>query len=668
MTNGPTSVRRTILISVVTMAVIFAAFTAVGWLAILSRQSNQHARTILTEHGGRVAWLYARILIGNLAVGVVLGWILHPILPGRRALVGVLLFITAALVYVLTSGTHLLYGPVHGLVATMHEAVPAVVRDLYQPWQILVLFGGTLLMSLWRWSRKVDRRVSIAAGLAVVVIVACRARSSVPVPRPAFGTNLVLIASDSLRADHLGCNGYPRATSPHIDALAARGVNFADCLVPTASTHESWMSIFSATPPRTHGLRHMFPSRERVRRVVEGQTWFPRRLSEHGYETAVIGGWCGATFETFDVGFERVDVSNAQNAVALAAEAAFTNHLLSAFFFDHPLGRWLLPELNRVSFTRSAASLTRRAKAMIDELGRSERPFLLLVKYHATHLPYSSSHPYFSTFREPGYHGRNLYRIDFAIDAMIQRGFDHDLTDREKSHIVNLYDGCVREFDDQVGEVVRHLADRGLLNDTIVGVLSDHGDDLYEHGTTLGHGVTLFGGDHANRIPAVFAGPGVERGRVEPRLVRSYDLAPTWASWLGLDAPACWEGVDLSGPVPELTALLETSYLLYRQPIPDLEPGESPKPFPRWDHATFIDPAFDLNVVLREEFEDDLLATKCYAVREGRWKLIHVPGEPGPIRRLFDLDADPECRRDLRRERPETYQRLVERLPPEARG
>jgi arylsulfatase A-like enzyme len=330
------------------------------------------------------------------------------------------------------------------------------------------------------------------------------------------------------------------------------------------------------------------------------------------------------------------------------------------------LGRLLLPELNRVSFTRSAPSLTRRATAAIDRLARARRPFFLLVKYHVTHLPYSASHPYDVLYREPGYRGRNLYRIDFAIDAMIQRGFDHDLSEGEIAHIRNLYDGCVREFDDQVGAIVRHLAGRGLLEHTIVGVVSDHGDDLYEHGTTLGHGVTLFGGDHANRIPAVFAGPGIASGRVENKLVRSHDLAPTWMRWLGLEAPAAWQGVDLSGPVPDLTAVLETSYLLYRQPIPDLKPGETPKVFPRFDHATFIDETFDLNLVLKDEFEDDLLETKCFAVRKGRWKLIHVPGENGPIRRLFDLELDRECRRDVRAEHAELFAELAALLPPEA--
>ena len=168
-------------------------------------------------------------------------------------------------------------------------------------------------------------------------------------------------------------------------------------------------------------------------------------------------------------------------------------------------------------------------------------------------------------------------------------------------------------------------------------------------------------------MPAVFAGPGVPHRRVD-KLVRSYDLAPTWMSWLGSEKRGPrWQGRDLSGDVPDLTALLETSYLLYRQPVPDLEPGERVKDFPQFDQATFLDPEFDHNLVLREDLDDRVIETKCFAVRKDRWKLISVPGENGPIHRLFDLDADPQCRTNLVRERPSIYEALRELLPANAR-
>ncbi|MFQ5844856.1 MAG: sulfatase, partial [Planctomycetota bacterium] len=390
-------------------------------------------------------------------------------------------------------------------------------------------------------------------------------------------------------------------------------------------------------------------------------------LREKGYATAVLGGWCANTFSLIDCGFEEVDVTGTQNHRWILAEAAFNNHLLADFLLDNPLGRLLLPEIDRASFGRGAASLTGRVERWLDGAAAAGRPFFLVAVYHATHLPYASSYPYYGRFVDPGYRGRNRYRIDFRIDEMIRRGFDHDLTAPERRHIVDLYDGCVQEFDDQVGAVVDRLRALGLLDHTIVGVWADHGDDLYEHGTTLGHGVTLFGGDQANHVPAVFAGPGIPVRRVEA-LVRSYDLAPTWASWVGFGPAEGWRGVDLSGPVPDLTALLETSYLLYRQPVPDRLPGERPRPFPRLDQATFLDPDFDHNLVLRPELRGKVMETKSFAVRQGRWKLIYVPGVERPIYRLYDLLADPQCRRDLAREGHPEVERLKWLLPPRARG
>ena len=652
---------RTAVWVVATAAVVYTALTAVGVRFMLSHE-NQIAKTIFDEHLGAIVWMYSRILVGYLAAGFVTAFLLHPFVPGKKAVPLALLMGLLGVVYTLTGETHLLYGPTQTLFSSVRDAVPGWLRDPYEPWMIAALFGVLVLASLYRWSRGVPPKFKLAA-LAVVILAVGVSLLPAAKAAPQGPTCFLLIATDSLRADHLGCNGYARPTSPHIDALAARGTNFTNCLVPTASTHESWVSLLSSTEPRVNGLRHMFPSRDKVARIEKEQVFLPRLLQEHGYRTGAIGGWCGTTFSVFDLGFEHVDVSNSQNHVALIAEAAFTNHLLAASFLDNPAGRLLLPELKRVSFARGSAALTRRAKGFLEDAASGHEPFFLVVVYHVTHLPYSAAYPYYEAFADPDYRGRNRYRIDFRIDDMIQRGFDHDLTEVETRHIKDLYDGCVREFDAQVGELVEVLEDLGLSDRTIVGVWADHGDDLYEHGTTLGHGVTLFGGDQANHVPAVFAGPGVSQ-RTVGKIVRSYDLAPTWLRWLGLEAPGKWQGVDLGAEVPDLTALLETSYLLYRQPMPDLLPGEKVRGFPKtMDKATFLDPDFDFNPVLRADLEDEVVATKCFAVREGKWKLIVVPGEEGPIHRLFDLEQDPQCRKNVAAAHAEVFARLREKLP-----
>ena len=652
--------RGTLLWVLAAVLGVYATLTVTGYLFIANHE-NAIAETIVDKHLFDVASIYGRIFIGYLAAGLLAALALHPFVQGWRAGAAAILLMGVGLVYTLTNETHLLYGPTQTMFCTVRDAIPAPVRDLYSPMLLEIAFGALAIAAAWKWAKPVPLRVKLGVGAVAVaaVMIPMPTEAAAPRQRPCF----VLIATDSLRADHLSCNGYERPTTPHIDALAARGTNFANCLVPTASTHESWVTTFASREPRDHGLRHMFPSKGQVERLEKENVFLPEHLREHGYRTGVIGGWCGTTFALIDQGFDHVDVSSPQNHRGLIAEAAFTNHLLAASFLDNPVGRMLLPELERTSFTRGSGALTKKAKAWLEDAAQGDEPFFLTVVYHVTHLPYSASYPYYTLYADPEYKGRNRYRIDFKIDDMIQRGFDHDLAPEEMQHIKDLYDGCVTEFDDQVGAIVAALKELGLSDRTIVGVWADHGDDLYEHGTTLGHGVTLFGGDQANHVPAVFAGPGIEKRRVES-IVRSWDLAPTMLSWMGIESrPAKWNGVDLSGEVPELSALLETSYLLYRQPVPDLEPGEVVKEFPRFDQATFLDPDFDHNLVLREDLNDRIIETKCFAVREGEWKLISVPGENGPIYRLFDLSADPQCRRNLVRERPEVFERLRKQLP-----
>jgi len=636
--------RRTALWTVSVAAALFLILTALG-LRFMAAMDNDLARTILREHKGAIVSLYARVLVGYLAAGFLAALLFHPFLRGWRAGVATLGLAIAGLVDLLGKGTHLIYGPTQTVVCRVHDAIPAGVRGLWRPWIVDTLLALLAAASLYAWTRRIPLRLRVGA-LAVVAAAIGLTRIDTATAAPAPPRNLVLLASDSLRADHLSCNGYGRPTSPRIDELAARGTNFANCLVPTASTHESWVSLLTSTEPRDHGLRHMFPDRGTIERLEREQTFLPRVLRDRGYATTAIGGWCGTTFSILDAGFEEVDVSNAQNHRALLAEAVFTNHLVGAAFLDNPVGRLLVPELGSVSFTRGSQALTRRAMRAIDDLASSGRPFLLVVVYHTTHLPYSASYPFYALFSDPAYRGKNRYRIDFRVDEMIQKGFDDGLGDAERRHIVDLYDGCVREFDEQVGDVVEHLRSRGLLDRTIVGVWGDHGDDLYEPGCTLGHGVTLFGGDHANHVPAIFAGPGVPARRVD-KLVRSFDLAPTWLAWLGAPRPERWRGVDLSGDVPDLHALLETSYLLYRQPVPQLAPGEEPQSFPRLDRATYFDPKFDDNLVLRPELQPLLVATKCFAVRDGPWKLIRVPARNGALWRLYDLSTDPFGTRNL---------------------
>ncbi|MCZ6788322.1 MAG: sulfatase-like hydrolase/transferase, partial [Planctomycetota bacterium] len=236
--------RGTAAWTVGTAFVLYLLLTAAG-VVLMVGQHNALAESILADHKGAIASIYVRILLGYLTVGLLAAVVLHPLVRGWKLVPATLGLAVLGALYTLTHGTQLLYGPTQSLFCTIHDAIPAFVRNLYEPWEVIALYSVLLATSLFRWTRGTHAgiRIGVATLIAVVVgLAALPARASHPPRDGVAAPNFVLIATDSLRADHLSCNGYGRETTPHIDALAARGVNFTQCLVPTASTHESWVS------------------------------------------------------------------------------------------------------------------------------------------------------------------------------------------------------------------------------------------------------------------------------------------------------------------------------------------------------------------------------------------------------------------------------------------
>ena len=96
--------------------------------------------------------------------------------------------------------------------------------------------------------------------------------------------NIVLIALDTQRADHLGCYGYPKRTSPFIDSIARRGVLYERCYAPNIPTHPSFTTLLSGKEAITHDIVNIgggVPIADRVRLL-------PEILREHGYTTASV--------------------------------------------------------------------------------------------------------------------------------------------------------------------------------------------------------------------------------------------------------------------------------------------------------------------------------------------------------------------------------------------
>jgi arylsulfatase A-like enzyme len=219
--------------------------------------------------------------------------------------------------------------------------------------------------------------------------------------------------------------------------------------------------------------------------------------------------------------------------------------------------------------------------------------------------------------------------------------------------IINLYDACVRRFDDEVNQIVEHLAALGLAERTLIVIYSDHGCDFFEN-NTWGQGNTVEGSDPGARIPLIIVDPRQAETRQVDAVVRSVDLAPTLCTLLGLPPLPGADGVSLHAlmegraEVPELPAFQETGVWLGRIP------GQHPEHlrYPWLPDLLEVRDRRTGTLSLKDEYSDLLIEARDRMIRKGRWKLVYLPLGKGAEYRLYDVEQDPQCRFDLAARHP----------------
>ncbi|MCH7700077.1 MAG: sulfatase [Planctomycetes bacterium] len=318
----------------------------------------------------------------------------------------------------------------------------------------------------------IGRLVMLALILATVG--ACRRPSEPTVELP----NIVLITIDTLRADHLGCYGYFRDTSPTIDALAAESVFFERCIVPMATTLPTHASIFTGTYPLEHGILANY---------------------KHG-------------------GFQFVPSPKLASLAQFASRAGYQT---AAFVSATPVKRGTGMEAGFDTFDepshaqRKAGKTTEAVLAWLKE--REQKPFLLWVHYFDPHGPYAPPPPYDTRYSTDEQLESYLARARFA-DRSRRPGGKNVVT----RPAINGYDGEIRYTDDQLAKLFGALKGQGLWDDSIVVLIGDHGEGLGQHNVP-GHALLW---DEQLHVPLMIRVPGAARRRVA-RPMSAVDVLPT---------------------------------------------------------------------------------------------------------------------------------------------
>jgi len=524
---------------------------------------------------------------------------------------------------------------------------------------LLLAFAGSALAGGVRLGLQSEMEFALgllaAAAAFLLPAVLWRGRKE-PQPvlsgRRADRPNILMIGVDSLRSDRLGVNGNARGLTPALDALASRGALFQQCFVPCARTAPSLASLLSGQWPHSHGIRDNFST---VDEADLGRAPLPHVLQAHGYRTIAISDWCGSDLGKFPFGFGEVDLPQDQwNIRYLIRQGPKDIRLFLSLFTHNDFGRRFLPELYYLAGVPMTSELGRRTRGAIGRCAREGNPFFLNVFMSATHAPFGSEYPYYTQYAPKAYSGCSKFVMSglnepFEVIQRQKQGkafFDFE-------QILNLYDGCVRNFDDEVARTLDHLDQCGLTDNTIVVIYSDHGMEFFER-ETWGQGNSVIV-DDSSRIPLIIADPRRPNGRAVTHTVRSIDLAPTLLDLVGLPIPKEMQGVSLKQCLdgetsdPGLVAYAETG--IWVTHVPSLEEGHIT--YPDLPDLLEIPDKRDGTMAIKADYRELIVAAKDRMVRTDRWKLVQLPMRDGLSRRLFDLASDPTCRNDVSDIHPE---------------
>lgn len=439
--------------------------------------------------------------------------------------------------------------------------------------------------------------------LTMLLASAALAVAQEPPAAPPKRRSVLFYLIDTCRADHLSANGYERETTPFLEELAARGVRFENCFSQAPWTKPSVGTILTSCYPSATGMHRLLDY------LDSKFTTLPEALRDAGwYTVGFSANPLMGRLSNYNQGFRRfVDAAS------------------------------VIPGGDPIHYASgSARRLNEQVLPWIEK--NAEWPYFLYVHSVDPHEEYAPSPEYLALFNDPD--GEAAYREHWQalLDTKVVKIANYCTKEHfEKAGVAvdgfieygkGLYDADIRANDDEIAKLVDALREKGRLDDTIVVITADHGEEFMEHGGTS-HAFMLW--NELLHVPLIFVAPGLlPEGLVVKDPVQSLDLYPTLLELLGVPAP---EGLQGRSFAPLLRG----------------EPGDG-RPIFAENHETpgseqfFLAQGITLSVI------------------EGPWKFIlnvkSPQGREQPRRQLFRLDVDFAEKVDRAAEQPEVADRL----------
>lgn len=512
---------------------------------------------------------------------------------------------------------------------------------------IALLFSAGAAVEFYRRNRDLVKKLLKPSVLRTVSAVVVLASSVFFIAdyfllnrTPSDRKNIIIIASDALRPDHFSGSGYRFDTTPDIDAFIRESLSASDINTVTPRTFPSWVTILTSQYPQTHTIRNMFPSSaNRNREFVSLATI----LRDMGYETSVVGDFAADIFPRIDLGFKNV-ITPTFNSSVMLEQILLKFNIFVTPFITNRAGMSIFPSIREFAEFADPSYVVDDILSQVDSGRRAGKPFFITSFFSVTHFPFSSPWPYYKRYTDPSYSGPSKYLKNRML-SLGKKGGGGEATDlKEAEHVRALYDGCLRAFNDSFAQILQHLEKRGLADNTVVVLLSDHGENLYEYDNGMGHGEHLRG-HWSLRVPFAVRAKGVE-----PRVITGtgslVDVAPTICDIMNIKSPGTFEGRSILKPVPRrFDAYTETG--LWFDTSGDYFFQKKRIMYP--DITGFSAIEFDYNgeVCVSHDYRNLTDIAKHRAVKSGDFKLIYMPTQHGIEYELYNTKKDPDERDNI---------------------
>ena len=407
--------------------------------------------------------------------------------------------------------------------------------------------------------------------------------------------NVLFIIEDALRPSHLGCGGYSKNTSPFMDKLASEGVLFKNVVGQSAHTLPGMVSAFTGVSVSTHG---MLGPRE-IAKYDQYDFW------KNFHQPFTIMKENGYTIAGKEPDFYNV-VLDYQIDARGRIEELIKENKDNKFFF------WYQPYCTHTPYTPAAPYDTMflpegyvlpdsaKERMKVAQTAMITHKPGILSRFETGEIVHPDDSP-----ADNASHGRSVGSISFAPE--------------DKIPITAAYDGCVRELDNTMEKYCKLLDELGILDDTMIVISSDHGEELLERGS-LGHASCSLAGtlyDEDIMIPLIIRYPkGLPSGVVIDRQISQIDIMPTLLDIMGLEKP---EGTQGTSMLP----------LINGGTVDAPQEAYSATPPCGWQYRPN-----DLRVI--------------HSLRTPEWKLIYNADPNGEnYYELYNLKDDPEERIDI---------------------